>query len=381
MYSRYMPYVVKEYFLKTCLKSKEISSFFLYHLSSQESVHQNGLIISELSQSLTMLHRNIRKNVTINNSNFIIMKTMNSIYKTSLTFAVLALVFAGCQKEQLEPLEGLNTGIKKVIAYPMEENVPSLIDPWKSGDAASECGQVPCCESAFHYKFDDWGEQETPFDGSYMMEDGNIISISNNDGYFFDFTSDSPVSCVIVKGGTGALVYCFGEPVFSGTALYAPIRYDKDGNSIGICEISHVTFCYNESEKESEWVGETAWVAGSRYVSKGNWATYSQYASDKSLTLYAGQTKKAGEVHFSTIDLNGNVTITIELNEGWRLEMDEAGSIVEEAVKILGYTNTPAAKNPSPGQFNTYKGTDLEITIPAFKYFGIHLNVEWEKCD
>lgn len=49
----------------------------------------------------------------------------------------------------------------------------------------------------------------------------------------------------------------------------------------------------------------------------------------------------------------GMVTITITLNEGWRLK---AGI---EAVKIQGYTSAPSG-NPSPGHLRLIKGNRFQ---------------------
>ena len=146
-------------------------------------------------------------------------------------------------------------------------------------------------------------------------------------------------------------------------------------------EISHVSwyFLYDPPEEECEWVGETAWASGPRYVTRGNWATYTPYVADSPVPIYAGRTIHVGDADFSAVD-DGKVTITITLFDGVRLELDEFGEIVEEAVKIQGYDEAPPAANPAPGRFTTYKGTDLIVTVPAFNYYGIHLNVEVEVC-
>lgn len=121
------------------------------------------------------------------------------------------------------------------------------------------------------------------------------------------------------------------------------------------------------------WKDETAWAAGTRYVRRGNWATYTPYGGEeKTVTLYAGQTMEAGTVKFSAPN-NGNVTITITLNEGWRLDPDE-----KEPVKVQGYNSTPPPVNPSPGLFTTYKGSALSFTVPQFSFYGVHVDVERE---
>jgi hypothetical protein len=113
-----------------------------------------------------------------------------------------------------------------------------------------------------------------------------------------------------------------------------------------------------------EWQNETAWGAGSRYVSKGNWATYSSAtALANGVTLYAGQTTAVG-----TATLSGGV-LTISLTNGWELVPNT------DAVKIQGYSNTPPASNPAPGQFTTYKGSSLTPSVGSSNFYGIHLDV------
>ena len=131
---------------------------------------------------------------------------------------------------------------------------------------------------------------------------------------------------------------------------------------------------------------ETAWADGPRYVEQGNWATYTEFAADDVVNIYAGQTELIGTVIMSmaeAIDSEGNPTgeyfqdLLFELVDGWVLED------VEENVKIQGYMDVPPADNPAPGQF-TYKyslggitswgiGFSTEV---QYTYFGIHLDVE-----
>lgn len=173
---------------------------------------------------------------------------------------------------------------------------------------------------------------------------------------------------VIVKGGNApANVYDYESGATGGTGLIPP--NNAGGQQAGL---SNLTFCYTlepcDEPCEENWEGETAWAAGHRYVARGNWATFTPYA-EGSVDLLAGQTLKAGKVYFSSV-VDGKVTITIKLNEGWRFQ-DGA----KEAVKIQGYDYAPSG-NPAPGRFTTYKGNKLEITVDAFDFYGIHLDVE-----
>lgn len=179
---------------------------------------------------------------------------------------------------------------------------------------------------------------------------------------------------MIVKGSNAANVYCYEGGSTSDTGLFAPTSTNRKGKIIQHA-ISHVTFCYNPPE--CKWVGETAWAAGDRYVTKGNWAMYVAYNGvEKTVDLIAGQNMVAGEVSFSKAD-NGNVTITITLKDGWRFDPN-----TNESVKIQDYSEAPIS-NPNPGGF-AHKGdaeaSPFSITVPKNNYYGVHVDVEWEDC-
>lgn len=121
------------------------------------------------------------------------------------------------------------------------------------------------------------------------------------------------------------------------------------------------------------WADETAWANGTRYQNPGNWATYTAYSADSTVTLYAGQTHVAGTVHFSS-PVGGEVTITITLNAGFMFA-DTA-----ENVKVQNYASAPAG-NPAPGQFSDKDFADpldgtFEIVVPVNNFYGVHVDVE-----
>ena len=127
---------------------------------------------------------------------------------------------------------------------------------------------------------------------------------------------------------------------------------------------------------------ESAWSDGTRYVTQGNWATYTSYnGSEKTVTLWAGKDKNAGSVSFSAV-ASGKVTITITFAEGWGLNPTDAqDDPILEAVKIQGYSATPPANNPSPGLFTTYKGNNLTVEVSQFAYYGVHVDVAYSSID
>lgn len=137
-------------------------------------------------------------------------------------------------------------------------------------------------------------------------------------------------------------------------------------------------YCVQECvvEEPACYQEETAWTAGTRFVNPGNWATYTSYAPGV-VNIYAGQNNLAGTATFSSVSVNNEVVITIDLANGWELNAEKT-----ETVKIQGYSSVPPASNPAPGSFTTYKGESLTITVPAFDYYGIHLDVRKEiSCD
>ena len=92
--------------------------------------------------------------------------------------------------------------------------------------------------------------------------------------------------------------------------------------------------------------------------------------------IIAGRTIEIGTVTVSDPANNGNRTITISLNDGWKLEED-----VDEPVKIQGYWHEDDGKQPvlpttrpASGGFD-YKGTSKTWTVPDFRYYVIHLDV------
>lgn len=171
-----------------------------------------------------------------------------------------------------------------------------------------------------------------------------------------------------VKGGPGYLTYDYTDNA-EDMYLYGPMN--PGGNW---AEISHITFCgYFTPDEEECWCDETAWADGDRYVEKGSWATFTPYVPETSVTLYAGQTLDAGDVSFSSA-VDGNVTITITLNAGWRF------ADANENVKIQDYTTAPSG-NPSPGGFAyKYKADESPFStgykIPLNNYYGVHIDVE-----
>lgn len=205
------------------------------------------------------------------------------------------------------------------------------------------------------------------------------ITIELLDGKYLSWSSTEPVMAAFILKGDRNLesnIYYYGECTTGDAGLATPIFWE---GSVPL-DVKYLSVCWTlcEDDEEKCYEDETAWAAGSRFVTKGNWATYTAYSgTEKTVTLYAGQTMVAGTVEFSNA-IGGYVTVTISLNEGWKFNDLVAET---ENIHIMPYMGTPAAVNPAPGKF-TYKfigdGTYFSESIPyssAVKFFGIHTAV------
>jgi hypothetical protein len=148
----------------------------------------------------------------------------------------------------------------------------------------------------------------------------------------------------------------------------------KAGQQTGYACILGPVCTDRPSEDDECWADETAWGAGTRYVAKGNWATYSAYVPDSTVILYAGQDYEAGTVYFSAPDGDGNITITVELADGFKF------ADVEENLKIQGYEVAPDG-NPDVGSFEHKFDVDPDASsfttgpIPLANFYGVHADL------
>jgi hypothetical protein len=303
-------------------------------------------------------------------------------------FAALAFaaLFTACQKDQVAP-----TGVDDAMIELMASVEPVLIDPWQSGNAAFECSQYGSCGD-FAYKIDNWNN--SGMDGSYSDPNAlpgtaaaNVITIYNSDGYTFSWTSEYEVCKVIVKGGTGAYIYEYPDGSCGDEGLTAPLK-DIENPANGTREISHVSFCWNDTECDEEpnacYQDETAWAFGDRYVKKGNWAMYVKYTGvEKTVDVIAGQNMVAGTATFSA-PINGGtqITIAINLTNSLIFYYDLYAPIGDDNVKVQDYASKPSG-NPAPGLFAwketaLYGSTSYTITVPKNNYYGVHLDVAYE---
>jgi hypothetical protein len=221
----------------------------------------------------------------------------------------------------------------------------------------SSTGRINEDDPEFYQKFEEKGFKITVTDGKYVS---------------WEYIGELCLSevAVIVKGGAGANVYYYtGADILGDNGLTSP--NNASGNP---ADLSNLTICYTEvpcDDKCYEFKDETAWSAGSRYNTRGNWATYTAYNGvAKTVKLFAGQTLEAGSVSFSA-PVDGEVEITITLNEDWFFDD------VLENVKIQDYATAPSG-NPSPGGFahkDTATESPFSITVPANNFYGVHVDV------
>jgi uncharacterized protein YaiE (UPF0345 family) len=347
--------------------------------------------------------------------------------KTKILFLFLAAaIFAGCSKDvlienEVAPGPRLKNSSSSLANTPVSDAgvIPSILV------GANQGGNITCEEAAAAFGVDGFafttgkvdynGAFEGSFEGFTVTTDGTNVtwSFTAPEGYCLANMA------VIVKGSADANVYFYGSELYGDSGLASPVN--ASGSSAGL---SNLTFCYNlvPCETECEWIGETAWAAGERYTKRGNWATYTAYQTSSgadcigcyqqfdpeifcssrdtecreelaallaaclaaceassggsSIVLYAGQSMEAGTISFSAVN-NGSVTITITLNAGWRFKNSA------ENVKVQDYATAPSG-NPSPGLFlwkEYATGSTYSFDVPANSFYGIHVDVEWKKCD
>lgn len=195
------------------------------------------------------------------------------------------------------------------------------------------------------------------------------------------FSATIPLSNIMIQDSESPINLACNESIFvlvHVDVLLDPDIFDLDNSvtpesawvgNLGSDGLWWKWFSYAPCCYAMECDEETAWSNGGKYVAKGDWAMYSGYSGiAKTEILYAGQYMEAGMVYFTPA--GSDVNINIILNEGWSLQD------VSEPVKIQGYNVAPTVK-PSPGLFNTYKGEDLMVTVAAFNYYGVHVDLQY----
>jgi hypothetical protein len=194
-------------------------------------------------------------------------------------------------------------------------------------------------------------------------------ALSNASSFTFAVPFDACGGTVYIQAHAAVVkVNELGEVIGGETAYGGEISKPKKGSWFGTIDY-FVECCEIVEPPVKECKGETAWAEGSRYVSQGNWATFTPYVANSTVTLFAGQFNNIGTVHFSEV-LDGKVTITIEMNATGGFQD------VSENVKIQDYDFAPSG-NPAIGGFDhkgNASGFSFSIVVPASNYYGVHVD-------
>ena len=156
--------------------------------------------------------------------------------------------------------------------------------------------------------------------------------------------------------GSADYVVQEGDTVLLNTATASSTSEIDDSLVEATSDECMVEICY----EETAFGGETP--GGGKA-----WWYYFDIFEGGTQTIWAGQHYNAGTVTVS--ECAAEVTITIELAEGWYLQDDD------ESVKIQGYESVPSKRQPA-GRFETYKGNELEVTVDCFANYVIQLDVQ-----
>jgi hypothetical protein len=298
------------------------------------------------------------------------MKKLNML----LMFAMLitAGFLSSCQKDEAAKEVNKVTGDLKVV-FNCEECVetwadtkvtfgPSYFTPQGSG--------VPALENVY---LDVWNDETTVYYRVYRLDGAtfNHLAVGVN----------NTLTTIITIANAPLTEYSWTTPLTEGWAACdevgcIAIIIGQLSKPLGGINHAHYNFCEcyllrDICEGEEECTTETAWVDGTRYTAKGNWATYTPYVAGSTVNIYAGQHILIGTAEFSEV-MNGEVTIEITLVDGWEFEP------VMESLKIQDYAMAPMG-NPSPGQFAwkwNATGSTWTAVVPANNFYGIHLDVQ-----
>lgn len=140
---------------------------------------------------------------------------------------------------------------------------------------------------------------------------------------------------------------------------------DDCGNSSTVSQsitINNSIVVDNPGGECTSWQSETGFGGNSSGSGSAWWYYYNGTGIQ---TIWAGQSINVGTVQL----VNGTLYIT--LTSGWQLQN------VNEPVKIQGYNTLPSSR-PVAGQFTTYKGQSLTVTVSPYSYYVVHLDVR--KC-
>ncbi|MGE5383960.1 MAG: hypothetical protein ACM3PX_11080 [Omnitrophica WOR_2 bacterium] len=282
-----------------------------------------------------------------------------------LFFAFLVIsggILSSCQKDETVKTDQKNTNQLKTVTINCSECVPTWAETLVTYDATYFIPQGPNVPNPTNIYVDVHNDATTLYYRVYRLNGATFKYLSINGTAVLNYT-DPPVT-----------EYSWTAPLAADWAACDQIQANLIVGGLTIYN-SHYNACIiyelrDICEVVCNGPTETAWASGPRYTTRGNWATYTPFVANSTVTLFAGQTINIGTVHISGV-VNGQVTMDFTLINGWQFQN------VAESLKIQGYA-TPPSGNPAPGQFaNKFNATGAtwQVTIPAANYFGIHLDV------
>lgn len=282
-----------------------------------------------------------------------------------LVFSFLLLaggLLSSCQKEESAKPDQPLSNREKVVEILCEECVPTWIDTKVTWDATYFIPQSPTAQNPDNLFLDVYNDETTVYYRLYRLNGATFNFLRINGVIVLDFTNAAVTE------------WNWTTPLSPDWVACAEFNTTLTVGGIHV-HVGHVnaSICYKLRDICEEVVcsTETAWAFGPRYVTRGNWATYTPYVANSIVTIFAGQTTNIGTAHFSAV-VNGEVTITINLTNGWAFDD------VPSALKIQGYAVAPSG-NPAPGQFANHfdsDGSSESVTVPAANFYGVHIDAE-----
>ncbi|RPA67351.1 hypothetical protein EF405_15875 [Cyclobacteriaceae bacterium YHN15] len=199
----------------------------------------------------------------------------------------------------------------------------------------------------------------------YGEEDGEVLSFDANDFVtvpdgveivWYDDETEGDVVEEPTLSEKGTSVTYWAEAVLFGgcvsstrTPVTLELKDCDDGNGNGDDEI---------------WCEQTGWTGSTAGPGNGWWFVFDTQGNETQ-PIYAGQKLTDGTMTYK------DGKITIDLGETLRLQD------VEDPVKAEGYDEeTLPGSRPASGQFELYKGDELEFDGNGSRYYAVHLDVE-----
>lgn len=230
--------------------------------------------------------------------------------------------------------------------------------------------------------------------GTFDLEQGAQLTISDFDGKYFDFSiSKGVVQYVFVKAGNGGNLFTYDPPATTDTGLHGPVA--SNGR---VRDVSHVSFCWRPDDEQGD--KETAFAFGGGTnaadgddttcflnvpapgfgASRWGW-TMGPLSEDYAGTwnVYAG----AGQCNVSKGALVGELAVTYE--GGYvTLQFTPGSSVtVHEDHVWVGHTPGPEKCNPKGCSYDPAPGgygsslTDSPIAAEGDIYVIFHAVVSY----